>query len=119
MTLDGLDPVLSPHKRLAAIGIVAAAKTVEFSFIRSQLDLKDADLSKQLKALSDAGYITTKRTGRGTTRKTWVSITKQGSAALEAHAAALQELINPVAQPVTPAAPAVPATTDNVPGRHN
>lgn len=109
MTLEGLDPVLSPHKRLATIGIVAAAKTVEFSFIRGQLDLKDADLSKQLKALSDAGYITTKRTGRGTTRKTWVSITKQGAEALEAHAAALKELITPVASPPAPAAPALEA----------
>jgi DNA-binding MarR family transcriptional regulator len=105
MTLDDLDPVLSPPKRLAALGMVAAARKVDFSFIRAELDLSDSDLSKQLKALAEAGYITTNKTGRGATRRTWVSITDEGAAALDAHAAALQELI----RPGTPPAPNRPA----------
>ncbi len=95
MTLHDLDPVLVPPKRLAAIGIAAASKSVEFGFLRDQLELSDSDLSKQLKALSDAGYLTSKRTGRGKTRKSWFAITEEGQAALTAHAAALQSLLAP------------------------
>lgn len=99
MTLGDLDPLLVPPKRLAAIGILAAAKKVEFGFLRDQLELSDSDLSKQLKALGDAGYLTSERTGKGPTRKSWFMITEAGRAGLGAHADALRRLVAP--EPVT------------------
>ena len=95
MTLEDLDPHLTAPKRLAAIGIIAAAKQVEFSFLRDQLSLSDSDLSKQLKVLTGAGYVTSKRTGKGKTRASWFSITKAGRKALDLHAAALRRLLEP------------------------
>lgn len=95
MSVDDLDAVLVPPKRLAALGLVAAATKVDFAFIRDELGLSDSDLSKQLKALTDAGYITTEKVGRGLTRKTWVSITDNGASALDAHAQALLALVRP------------------------
>ncbi len=115
MTLDGLDPSLSQPKRLATMGIVSAARRVDFSFIRDQLKLSDSDLSKQLKALGDAGYIETTKTGRGPTRKTWVLITERGAAALDAHADALQRLINPEPAPEPSAAAGAPPTPRPIP----
>ena len=105
MTLGDLDPVLSTPKRLAAMGIISAARKVDFSFIRDQLDLSDSDLSKQLKPLVDCGYIATNKTGRGVTRRTWVSITSQGAVALDNHAEALQRLIHPAVDSPTPEEP--------------
>lgn len=101
MSLDDLDPNLTPAKRLAAMGILAAARKVEFGYLRDQLQLSDSDLSKQLKVLLDAGYVTTKRTGKGPTRASWFSITADGSRALDRHAKALRGLL----QPNVPAAP--------------
>ncbi len=95
MTLGDLNPVLVSPKRLAAMGILAAVKKIEFGHLRDQLGLSDSDLSKQLKALTDAGYLTSKRTGKGRTRKSWFTITDAGRAELDAHAAALQLLVRP------------------------
>lgn len=100
MSLDELDSHLTAPKRLAALGILSAVKKAEFGYLRDQLQLSDSDLSKQLKVLTDAGYATSTRTGKGKTRASWFSITPEGASALEAHAQALQSLL----QPVTPVA---------------
>lgn len=97
MSLEDLDPHLTAPKRLAALGILSAAKKVEFGYLRDQLQLSDSDLSKQLKVLTDAGYATSTRTGKGKTRASWFAITGDGSAALTRHAAALQALLQPPA----------------------
>ncbi len=93
MSLDRIDPVLTPPKRLAALGMLAHAKQVEFAFIRDHLGLSDSDLSKQMSALVDAGYATSKKTGKGRTRSTWFRATGLGREALEAHVAALNALV--------------------------
>ncbi|NNE96310.1 MAG: ArsR family transcriptional regulator [Acidimicrobiales bacterium] len=99
MSLDDLDPNLTAPKRLAALGLLSAAKKVEFGYLRDQLELTDSDLSKQLKVLLDAGYVTSKRTGKGKTRASWFAITAVGRRALNSHAAALQRLLQPPAPP--------------------
>lgn len=99
MSLGDLDPHLTAPKRLAAMGILSAAKKVEFGYLRDQLQLSDSDLSKQLKVLTDAGYATSVRTGKGKTRTSWFSITKEGTKSLRAHATALQSLLQPPAGP--------------------
>lgn len=99
MSLDDLDENLTAPKRLAAMGLLASTKRVEFSYLRDQLQLSDSDLSKQLKVLLDAGYVTTKRTGKGKTRASWFSATTAGRGALDRHAQALQRLLAPVPPP--------------------
>ena len=103
MSLGDLDEHLIVPKRLAALGLLAAASKAEFSYLRDQLDLTDSDMSKQLKVLSDAGYVTSKRTGKGKTRASWFSITKDGRRALDRHAAALRALVEPTVAPVVAA----------------
>ena len=75
-------------------------KEVEFGYLREHLQVSDSDLSKQLKVLADAGYATTRRTGKGRTRASWFAATDRGRTALQAHAAALQALVDPVPPPV-------------------
>lgn len=93
MSLDALDPILSTPKKLAAIGMLANTKRVEFAFIRDHLSLSDSDLSKQMRTLVDVGYVEAKKTGRGADRRTWYSITAAGRGALHAHVAALNALV--------------------------
>jgi len=94
MSLERLDPLLSKPKKLAAVGILANAREVEFAFIRDQLNLSDSDLSKQMSALVAAGYATVKKVGAGGDRKTWYMATKEGAAALQSHVSALNSLIS-------------------------
>lgn len=93
MSLDKVDPVLAPPKRLAALGMLYSAKRVEFSFIRDHLELSDSDLSKQMKALVEAGYATAKKTGAGSSRVTWFAATPTGRKALTRHVDALNQLV--------------------------
>lgn len=93
MSLDRIDPLLAAPKRLAALGVLNAAREVEFAFIRDHLDLSDSDLSKQMRALSDVGYVRVKKTGKAASRKTWFRITPAGRRALQAHVQALNELV--------------------------
>lgn len=94
MSLDAIDPVLTAPKRLAALGVLANSGHTEFAFLRTHLELSDSDLSKQMSALAEAGYITVKKTGRGRDRQTWFRITKPGRKALELHVAALRALVD-------------------------
>jgi len=96
MSLDELDPILTPPKRLACLGAVAAGSKVEFAALRELLGLSDSALSKHLKVLTDAGYITSRRTGKAATRRTWLSITKTGQHGLNAHVEGLRKLVDPV-----------------------
>ncbi|MFC4555924.1 transcriptional regulator [Georgenia faecalis] len=83
--LDGLDPILNQPKRLAAIAMVAASTSCDFPFLRDQLELSDSDLSRHMTALSQAGYVTIRKSGGGRGSTTTYAITKTGRAAYGRH----------------------------------
>lgn len=93
MSLTALDPVLTGPKRLAALGVLGNSNHTEFTFLRDVLDLKDSDLSKQMSTLVEAGYVSARKTGRGSDRRTWFRITREGRAALDRHVRALNALV--------------------------
>ena len=93
MNLAGLDPVVHAPKRLAAMAILNASEWVEFAFLRLQLGLSDSDLSKQMSALLEAGYIRVQKRGSGRGRSTWYRITRGGRRAFESHVATLNALV--------------------------
>lgn len=99
MSLDSLDPVLTKPKRLAALSIAARSPRVDFPFIRDALGLSDSDLSKQMSALVDAGYVKNTKVGRGRGRVTWFSATRKGRTALGRHMAALTALVEHAPKP--------------------
>lgn len=70
------------------------AQQVEFGFIRDQLEVTDSDLSKQLRTLSELGYLTVERVGDRRGGTTWVSVTEIGRERYEAHCAALREIVD-------------------------
>ena len=93
MSIGELDPVIHAPKRLGAMAMLAAAKWVEFSFLREQLEVSDSDLSKQMAALVESGYADVRKEGHGRSGQTWFAATKAGRAALHRHVAALKALV--------------------------
>lgn len=91
--IDGLDPVIHAPKRLAAVAILANASSASFRFLKEHLELSDSDLSKQMSALENAGYVTATKDGRGRGASTTYTLTKTGRQAFTAHRRALQELL--------------------------
>ena len=100
----GLDPLLQSPKRLRVLAILRASAWAEFSFLQESLGVEKADLSKQMKALVDAGYVSSKRSGGRRGGTAWFRITKAGKSAFEAHMEALTALTESV--PVSTDAPA-------------
>jgi DNA-binding MarR family transcriptional regulator len=91
--VSGLDDVIHGINRLKICAFLAATTSAEFSTLRDLLGVADSVLSKNLKVLQDAGYVTlSKPTGLGRVR-TWVQLTPAGRAAYAEHVAALRELV--------------------------
>jgi DNA-binding MarR family transcriptional regulator len=87
------DEVIHAPNRLRICAALAAVTDAEFSTLRESLGVTDPVLSKHLRTLQEAGYVTlTKPTGRGGRVRTWVSLTIPGRRALEAHIAELHRL---------------------------
>ena len=88
--------VIHSPMRLRITALLRTVETVEFSVIRDTLGLSDVNLSKNLKVLAEAGYVTVSKESsqaRSDARRlTWVSLTTQGKSALEGHLAALVEI---------------------------
>lgn len=76
------------------MAVLAGTEWVEFSFLRDHLNVRDADLSKQMTALADAGYVTSRKSKIGRGGKTWFMVTKTGRNAFNAHVAALQAVVD-------------------------
>lgn len=97
-----LDPVIHPISRLKICAALKAGGATEgevrremkFARLRELTDLSDATLSKQLAALEEHGYITRFREyGSSRAKDTvWVTLTREGLAAYDAHLATLRRL---------------------------
>ncbi len=91
-----LDPEIHAPARLQLMTMLSAVNQAEFATLRDRLEVSDSVLSKHLSALSQAGYVTTRKDIFQRKRTTWVKITTGGIRALERHVAALRALIDGV-----------------------
>jgi DNA-binding MarR family transcriptional regulator len=93
-SIGDLDPVIHAPKRLAAMALLANSESTDFPFLREHLGVSDSDLSKQMAALENAGYVAITKSGRGRGATTTYKITKPGRAAYQRHRAALRALLD-------------------------
>jgi DNA-binding MarR family transcriptional regulator len=94
---DGLDPLIHEIARLRICAALAATTAIEAQTLSEAAGLSESALSKHLRRLADAGYITQDRgKPRGPGRpRTWVTLTDLGRTAYTGHLAALQLLTQP------------------------
>ncbi|GAB4055541.1 transcriptional regulator [Catellatospora paridis] len=90
---NALDDVVHQRHRLGILTIAAEAERVEVGYLRDALELTAGNLSRHLAVLEEAGLVRTEKGYHGRRARTWVAITPQGVAALDAELAALQELV--------------------------
>lgn len=91
-----LDPEIHAPARLQLMTMLGAVTEAEFATLRDRIDVSDSVLSKHLSALSDVGYVRTRKAVHQGKRTTWVRITRAGNAALKRHVQALRALIDGV-----------------------
>lgn len=88
-----LDPVIHAPNRLQICCMLAAADTIDFATIRESLDVSESVLSKHVKLLEEAGYLSVSKRPSGGRVRTWLALTAAGRKALKSHLAALNTLI--------------------------
>ncbi len=99
---NGLDDVVHQRVRLGILTIAHEARRVEFSYLRSNLELTAGNLSQHLGVLENAGLITIEKGYAGKRARTWITLTKAGHAALAEEVTHLKLLINRIERTGTP-----------------
>ncbi|MCK9877363.1 MULTISPECIES: transcriptional regulator [Frankia] len=89
----GLDALLNAPVRLRLASLLAAVSELEFVTLREALGVSDSVLSKQVTALTQAGYARSRKGTHQDRRTTWIALTRPGHEALRAHVAALRAII--------------------------
>jgi len=93
-----LDPLLLEPKRLQICGSLGAVDELEFGTLRDVLGVADSVLSKHLRTLDEAGYVTATKQKASTGRpRTWLRLTHEGRTALRGHVAQLRRLAGDLA----------------------
>ncbi len=87
-----LDEFVHTPARLSILSLLAPAEWVTFAFLRDTIATTDSALSKQLKALEEAGFVQVTK-DRGSRRSTSVRLTEQGRASFETYLEALEQLV--------------------------
>ncbi|MBK8470396.1 MAG: transcriptional regulator [Candidatus Phosphoribacter sp.] len=111
------DQVIHERTRLRLSGLLAAVVEAEFRDLRDSLSITDSALSKHLKVLEGAGYVTMRRLREGSRTFTLVAITGPGAHAFWGHVAAIQRLAGVAAMRRTPAVSRVPRAAITMTGR--
>lgn len=90
------DETIHAPVRLRICGLLRPVDHLDFAVLRDALNVSDATLSKHLKTLATAGYVSSSKAAsfeRGDARRiTWLSLTREGRSAFNAHVRALQQI---------------------------
>ena len=87
-----LVPLLLDPTRLRIATALVATDEAEFGAVRDRVGLTDSALSTQLRALTAADLITSRREPTGAAGRTWIGLTAQGREQVGAHIMALREI---------------------------
>lgn len=86
------DEVVHAPNRLRICSMLSTMAEVEFAALRDALGVSDSVLSKQLKALEDAGYLSVRKSPFEGRTRTWAALTVTGKEAFAGHVAELRRL---------------------------
>ncbi|RVW09213.1 ArsR family transcriptional regulator [Prescottella agglutinans] len=96
MAEAAFDELIHAPARLRICGLLRPVDQLDFAVMRDALGIADAALSKHLKALVVAGYVSSTKAAsldRSDARRlTWLSLTPAGRSAFDAHVRALQAI---------------------------
>ena len=90
----GLTEVVHQRHRLGILTIAREVDQVEFRYLRDTLDLTAGNLSRHLAVLEEASLVSIEKGYAGRRPRTWVRITPEGRAALDAELRVLRQLLD-------------------------
>ena len=90
------DAVVHGLPRLQVCGLLAPVEWMDFAVVRDTVRVSDSVLSKHVKQLEDAGYVTVRKATISSRVRTSLALTPAGRAAFAAHVAELQRITGSV-----------------------
>lgn len=91
--LPKFNPVIHAQHRLQLCALLADVDAVDFPTARQTLGISESSLSKQVKRLSEEGYIEVSKRPHGVRTRTWLSLTNEGREAYLSHLAELRRIV--------------------------
>lgn len=89
-----LSGILSNTTRLSVLAFLSACREAQFSAVQRHCSVSAPTMSKAVSALEAAGYLKVRKGYVGKYPHTWLSATRSGRRAVEAHLAALQAVVS-------------------------
>ncbi|MEU8708578.1 transcriptional regulator [Streptomyces sp. NPDC048565] len=89
-----LNELIHHPTRLTVLSFLSGCSEAEFRAVRDGCALSDSALSKIVKTLEDAGYLTVRKGYVGKRPRTWLKISPEGRRALTEHLTALQAIVD-------------------------
>ena len=86
------DAIIHAPGRLQICALLSGIDDAEFAMIRDRIEVSDSVLSKHLKQLEEAGYVTLRKAASEGRQRTWISLTSVGRKAFASHIAELTRL---------------------------
>jgi DNA-binding MarR family transcriptional regulator len=93
MPSASFDSLIHAPNRLKICALLAPVTSLEFLTLREQLGVSDSVLSKHIKPLEDAGYVTINKKASDGRQRTWLSLSTKGRKAFSGHVDALKEIL--------------------------
>ncbi|WFE30325.1 transcriptional regulator [Solwaraspora sp. WMMD791] len=88
----GLNEIIHPLHRLQICAMLHPVESLAFAAVRDAVSMSDSALSKQLKVLQEAGYVTVRKEPLNSRIHAWVSLTPLGRTVFTAHMAELRRV---------------------------
>jgi len=92
VTDEQFDELIHAPNRLKICALLASVNAAEFRILREELGVSDSVLSKQIRLLEEAGYVSVQKKTVTTGKVTWISLTKAGKRAFAGHAKELRRI---------------------------
>ena len=98
--MPGIDKIIHEQARLRIITFLAASdqSRVSFNQVQEKLGFSSGNLSVQLRKLAEAGYVQIEKTFKDNKPFTTVSITADGTQALQEYVKEMENIINSLRQ---------------------
>lgn len=92
MSKPQFDAVIHAPNRLQICALLTPLAEAEFQVLRDELGVSDSVLSKQIKQLTEAGYVKLRKSSVDGRQRTWAKLTGKGRKAFAGHVEELRRL---------------------------
>ena len=89
-----IDEAIHQRTRLAIMATLAGVTSLDFTFLKTELDLSDGNLCTHLASLQRAGYVKLVKGFRGRIPRTTVAMTSKGRKAMTNYVNPLQSILD-------------------------